>query len=97
MDGKTEWISLGAWTQALRVEGDVLALTFMDYSGQYTTRTGEEAAAYEFWWAPLADLTAREVLFGLGGWEPGDSEWEDAWSRARAATEMLYAEYIGEH
>jgi hypothetical protein len=89
-------MALGAWTEALIDQGEIVALAFMDYAGEYTTRAGQKVAAYEFWWAPIADLTANEVLFGLGGAEPGDDDWRDGWTRARAATEMLYAEYIAE-
>jgi hypothetical protein len=51
-------------------------------------------AEYEFWWAPVADVRAIEVLFGLGGVEPGDARWLEARSRARRSTEMLDAEFV---
>jgi hypothetical protein len=31
-----------------------VAVTYVDYSGDYEKRAGEEKSAYEFWWAPLA-------------------------------------------
>ena len=96
MEGSVSWVTLGVWTQVMTIGDEAVAITFTEDAGTYPDGEGQQRPVYEFCCALTAELEATEVLFGLGGWGPGEPEWDDAWRRARLATEMVYREFRAE-
>jgi hypothetical protein len=87
----SNWKSLGDTAQGSVRAGRIVAIIY----AYNTAPGGDEGAAWEFWWLPIDDPEAGEVLGGRGG-NPHEPPSRDDWAWAQQTTEWLYGEWLGE-
>jgi hypothetical protein len=88
------WISLGDQAEGFVVADTIVAVIYSEDVGPVDEGDEQSGTAYELWWIPVDELTAREVLFGVGDLA-GDAS-ETRWERARRAGEWLYSERLSD-